>query len=83
MPDSSFINVTRRLHRQTIATFGSLVLALLLAGMLALGGQHAIEQTRAQLTADFNQRIEYLLEQEQFLQQQKFQKQTLIWLLKP
>lgn len=69
MPDSSFNNVTRRLHRQTIATFGSLVLAVLLAGMLALGGQHTVEQIRAKLTTEFNQRVEYLLEQEHFLQQ--------------
>jgi len=69
MPNSTFASVTQRLHRQTIATFGSLVLALMLACMLALGTQHAVEQTRARLSGDFSQRVEYLLEQEQFLQQ--------------
>ncbi|MCL7715560.1 hybrid sensor histidine kinase/response regulator [Stenotrophomonas mori] len=69
MSSVSFATVTRRLHRQNIATFGSLVLALGMAGLLALGAQHAVEQVRARLTADFTRRMEYLLEQEQFLQQ--------------
>ncbi len=69
MQNTSFQTISRHLHRQSIAIFGSLALVLVLSGLLVVGAQRVIEQERRRLTVDFQTTVAYIREQERFLQQ--------------